>query len=83
MKKTKAIKLVLITGLIGAGHTSFGNMPKPAETKKACGAITLKKGCYFANDSLRAHSGSSSFVAHNTVSRGGWGSSAHSQGSSS
>ncbi|WP_259067408.1 hypothetical protein HDF24_12525 [Mucilaginibacter sp. X4EP1] len=83
MKKTKAIKLVLVTGLIGAGHTAFGNMPKSAETKKAYDAITFKKGYYFADDSVRAHSGSSFFVAHNTATRGGWGGSGHSHSSAS
>jgi uridine kinase len=83
MKKTKAVKLVLITGLIGAGHTSFANVPKLVETRNVRGTIVLKKGYYFTDDSLRAHSGSSSFAAHNTASRGGWGGSGHTHSSAS
>lgn len=83
MKKTKVIELVLITGLVGAGHISIASPLKPAEVKKNFSIASFKNGYYFADDSLRGHSGSSSFMAHNAVSRGGLGASGHSHSSSS
>ncbi|TWJ04723.1 hypothetical protein JN11_00444 [Mucilaginibacter frigoritolerans] len=82
MKKTKIVKLVLLTCLTGNGYASFGH-PLNINTRKNFSNSTIRRnGYYFADDTVQHHSGSS-FIPHSSVSRGGWGSSGHTHSSSS
>jgi len=83
MKKTKIVKLVLVTCLTGTGYTSFSRPLKVNIKKNFSNPNIRRNGYYFTNDTVQQHSGSSFFILHNSVSRAGWGSSGHTHSTSS
>jgi hypothetical protein len=80
MKKSKAIKLVLVSSLIGSGINTFGSSlykyPLTSNftiRSKASKSFTaMPSGYSYDPDSLK-HFAISGFIAHNSVARGGWG----------
>ena len=77
MKKSKAIKLVLVTSLLGTGANTFANnadvnrISNSTVFKISKGFAINKHGYFNQPDSTTHHGGSSGFVA--PAKRGGWG----------
>lgn len=83
MKKSKAIKLVLVTGLLGAGTHASANLAHKLNcliTKSPIGKsfknFNAPPSGYFKQDDTASHSVGGGF-AHTAVIRGGWGSFGH------
>ena len=77
MKKSKAIKLVLVTSLLGTGANTFANntdvnrIANSTAFKISNRSAASKHGFFNQPDSTTHHGGSSGFVA--PAKRGGWG----------
>jgi hypothetical protein len=74
MKKTKAIRLVLITGLFGGAAPSFSfphfyNTP----SERIQGSSYSADKIYGLSQDSLTHRSSSGSVAHPEIQRGGWG----------
>jgi hypothetical protein len=88
MKKSKVVKLVFLTGLIGTNGTAFGNTVNKYSNlnssvrKMFSGYSTSHNGYHFKQDSVKHMSGSS-FLLHPVIKRGGWGIFGHHHSTSS
>jgi len=83
MKKSKVIKLVLVSSLLGSGSVTFSNAApdhtlvashiKNPETKKSFAGISLARNGYCSEkDTAERHIGSGGFF-HPVIVRGGFG----------
>ena len=78
MKRSKAIKLVLVSGLLGAEGSSLAKAANnhlfyDSNSKKKFSSSVNKASYSSVRDSSKIGSGSSLFVQHIAVHRGGWG----------